>query len=372
MASGATVGAAASTSVAAGGSSAGSANPFWSASQWYFEPNNIEIANGSYQLTTSTKAFSINLDTNGWMRDYSCVVRSTGAVGGTAAADGPWNLFQNVSFQTPNGSDFFKPHSGFEYLLYQAYGRPWEGDPTQWFDYAASINPAFTFKLAPELRYTLGALPNMDDRRQFKIAGNIGAVSSVIAGSNSTAPTVTFASGIDTWAQVDAKDLMGTPNQPSPGGVALQTQRQLSTLTLNGAGSNNTIDARAITGNQMRLMMLEVRDSNNVRQDYLTDPIQWTIDTKTLANYTQAALFRQFQDFYGTTVMQRPTGVYVFPRFYNPGTKVGQGWLQTSGATKLVWQSSTLSSASNVPGTVTVLSEQVVPLPGLDYEYLDL
>ena len=70
--------------------------------------------------------------------------------------------------------------------------------------------------------------------------------------------------------------------------------------------------------------------------------------------------------------MPRPTGVYVFPRFFNPGTLVGQGWLETSGATNLKWQSTTLSSGTNLPGTVTILSEQVVPLQGLDYEYTNL
>lgn len=369
MASGAVVGA--SAGVGSAPATVG-ANPFWAASNWYFETNNDEIANGSYQLTTGIKSFKINLNSNGFLKDYRCVVRSSGAVGGTAAPDGPWNLFQNVAFETPNGSQFFKPHTGYEHFLYQAYGRPWEGDPTQWYDYAMSINPSFTFKLAPELRYTAGALANMDSRRLYNVQGNIGAISSVISGSNSTAPTVTFASGIDTWAQPDAKDLMGTPNQPAPGGVALQTQRQLSTLTLNGAGASNTLDARSITGNMMRLVMLEVRDSNNTRQDYLTDPIVWTIDNRTLANFTQADLFGQMQDFYGTTVLPRPTGVYVFPRFFNPGQKIGQGWLQTSGATRLQWQTSTSSSAANVPGTVNILSEQVVPLSGLDAEYLDL
>jgi hypothetical protein len=350
-------------------------NPFWAASNWYFESNNQEISNGSRLLTTSPLAFSINLDTNGFLKDYRCVVRSSGAVGGTAHPDGSWNLFQNVSFGTPNGSQFFKPHSGTEYLYYQAYGRPWEGDPTQWFDYVSGINPAFTFKLAPELRYTAGTLPNMDARRPYQVQGNIGAISSVISGSNTTAPTVTFASGIDTWAQPDAKDLMKRDNQPAPGGTALQVQRQLAALTLNGASSTNTLDARSITGNLMRLMILEVRDSNGVRQDYLTDPIVWSIDNRTLANYTQADLFGQFQDFYGAPglqVMARPTGVYVFPRFFNPGTLVGTGWLQTSGATKLQWQTTTLSTGTNLPGTVNILSEQVVPLPGLDYEYTNL
>lgn len=363
---------AAGAGVGMNAAASGTMNPFWAASNWYFEQNNDEIASGSYQLTAAQKPFKINLNSNGFLKDYRCVVRSSGAVGGTAAPDGPWNLFQNTALETPDGSQFFKPHSGWQYLMYQAYGRPWEGNPTQWYDYAAGINPSFTFKVAPELRYTAGALANMDSRRLYNLQGSIGAVSSVISGSNSTAPTVTFASGIDTWAQPDGKDLKDVPNQPVPGGVALQVQRQLSTLTLNGANTNNIIDARSITGNMMRLLMLEVRDSNNVRQDYLSDPISWTLDARNLSNYTFAALMQDFQSFYGTNVLPRPTGMYVFPRFFNPGTLIGEGWLETSGATNLKWQSTTASGGVNLPGTVTILTEQVVPLQGLDYEYTNL
>lgn len=370
MAAGATVGAAAGASVNA--ATQPGMNPFWSASNWYFEPNSNEIANGSFQLTTAPKPFRIQLDTNGFLRDYRCVVRSSGAVGGTAAADGPYSLFSNITFQTPNGSEFFQDMGGYNHFLHQAYGRPWEGNPTQWFDFAQSINPSFTLKLAPEIRYTAGVLPNMDSRRQYIVQGYIGAISSVISGSNSTAPTVTFASGIDTWAQPDTADLMKVPNEQVPPGTRLQVYRRHVTQTLNGASSNNTIDARSLTGNLQRLIYLIVRDSNNARQDYLTDPITWTLDSRTLANYTQAALFGWMSDFYGTEVLPRPTGVYVFPRFFNPGTLVGQGWLETSGATKEQWQSTTLSTASNVPGTIDINVEDVVPLDGLPYELTNL
>lgn len=347
-------------------------NPFWVASNWYFEPNAQEILNGSWQLTSAPKTFSVQLDTNGFLRDYRIVVRSSGAVGGTAAADGPPGLFQNLTFQTPNGSEFFQPHPGPYYQYYQAYGRPWEGDPTRWYDYAASINPSMTMKLTPELRYTAGALANMDSRRQYKVQGQIGPVSSVISGTNTTAPTVNFTSGIDTWAQPDSHDLMDRQNEGVPPGVALQVYRRFASQVLNGAGASNTIDARSLTGNQQRLIILVVKDALQNRQDYLTDPITWTLDSRTMANYSQAALFGYMQDFYGTGMMARPTGVYVFPRFFNPGTLVGQGWLETNGATKEQWQSSTLSTATNVPGTVDILIEDVVPLRGLPYELTNI
>jgi hypothetical protein len=371
MASGAVAGAAGATSQT---SAAAGMNPFWSASNWYFEPNSNAILGGSAQLTTAAQPFSIQLNSNGFMKDWRVIVRSAGAIGGVSTPDSPWNLFQNLTFENPNGSQFFQDHTGYHHFLYQAYGRPWEGNPTNWFDFAQSINPSFTLKLAPEIRYTAGALPNMDSRRQYKVQGYVAPVATISSGVINTAPTISFASGIDTWAQPDSKDLMQRVNETIPPGQALQVYRRHSVQTLNGASSQNTIDGRALTGNLQRLTMLVVRDNNAARQDYLTDPITWILDTRTLANFTQADLFGWMNDFYGNpgTVLPRPTGVYVFPRYFNPGTLVGQGWLETSGATKLQWLSTTLSTAVNVPGTVDIMVEDCVPLTGLPYELTNI
>lgn len=370
MPSGATAGAGAAA--AAPAASAGSMNPFWSASNWYFEANNSEIAGGSYQLTTGQKSFSVPLNTNGFLRDYRICVRSTGAVGGAPQGDAPANLFQNITFKVPNGSEFFQDATGEDHLFFQAYGRPWEGDPTLWFDWSRNINPSFTLKLAPEIRFTAGVLANMDSRRNYVVSGQIATLTQLNGSSASTAPTITFASGIDTWAQPDTKNLLEQPNQQVPPGVAMQTYRRKATVTLNGAGSNNTIDARSLTGNLQRLVMLVVRDSNGVRQDYLADPITTKIDDRTLGNYTSADLFGLLNDQYGTEIMQRPTGVYIWPRFMNPVGMVGQGWLPTDGASKEIWTTSTIGTASNVPGTVDILIEDLVPLQDLPYDLVNI
>lgn len=371
MPSGAVAGAAAAPAAPAAGAGI---NPFWTASNWYFEPNSNLILNGSAALTTSAQPFSVQLNSNGFLRDYRIIVRSSGAVGGIPTPDNPHNLFQNLTFENPNGAQFFQDHTGYHHLLYQAYGRWWEGNPLQWFDTAVSINPAFTLKLAPEIRYTAGALPNMDSRRQYKVQGYVAPQATIISGTVTTPPTVTFASGIDTWAQPDSKDLMQRTNETVPPGQALQVYRRHSVVPLNGAGSQNTIDGKALTGNLQRLLMLVVRDGNGARQDYLTDPITWILDTRNLGNFTQADLFGLMQDLYGTgLVMPRPTGVYVFPRHFDPGALVGQGWLETSGATKEQWLSTTLSTATNVPGgTIDIMCEDTVPLQGLPYELTNI
>lgn len=359
---------------ASSGAPAQAMNPFWAASNWYFEPNSQEIANGSWQLTTSQKSFSVQLNSNGWLKDYRIVCRSTGAVGGAPTGDNPYNLFQNITFQTPSGAEFFQDATGWDHgAFFQPYGRPWEGNPLQWFDYGRGINPSFTLKLTPEIRYTAGALANMDGRRLYKVQGQIATAAQLNGSGVTTAPTITFASGIDTWAQPDDKNLLEVPNQTAPPGIALQCYRRKATVTLNGAGSNNTLDARSLTGNLQRLVGLVVRDSNGARQDYLSDPITFKIDDRTIGNFTASDLFGLINDQYGTGDTQpRPTGVYPWARFFQPGHLVGQGWLPTSGATKEIWTTTTSSSAANVPGTVDILIEDVVPLTGLPYELTNI
>jgi hypothetical protein len=372
MPSGATAGAGSATAAASSSSSSGTLNPFWSASNWYFEANNSEILGGTYQVGAGQKSFSVPLNTNGFLKDYRICVRSSGAVGGVPQSDGPTNAFANLTFKVPNGSEFFQDSSGFDHLLWQAFGRPWEGDPTRWFDWSKNINPSFTLKLAPEIRYTAGALANMDSRRNYIVAGQIATLTALNGSAASTGPTLAFASGIDTWAQPDTKNLLEQNNQQVPPGVALQVYRRKVTVPLNGAGSNNTIDARSLTGNLQRLIMLIVRDSNNVRQDYLQDPITTKIDDRTIGNFTTADLFGQFNDFYGTDVMPRPVGVYIWPRFLNSVGLAGQGWLPTDGSTKEMWTTSTISTATNVPGTVDIDIEDMVPLTDLPYDLVNI
>lgn len=348
-------------------------NPFWAASNWYAEPNNDEVLNGSYQLTAAAKPFSISLNSNGYTKDMRCAVRSTGAVGGVPAADSPENLFQNITFKTPTGSEFYQTATGWDHnRVFTPFGRPWEGNPIYAWDYAQSINPSFTLKLPPELRHTAGALPNMDDRRLYKFDGYVAQNSTITTGTITTSPTVTFATTITTWAQPDDNNLLGQANQTVPPGIALQTYRRKATVTLNGASSSNTIDARTLTGNIQRLVALVLRDSNGARQDYFSDPIVFKIDNRTIANYTIAELMGQYRDFYGDETGPRPQGVLLFPRFFQPGKMVGQGWLPTNGATKELWNFSTSGTAANVPGTVDILIEDCIPLTGLPSQLVNI
>lgn len=358
---------------ASGAQTGAMSNPFWAASNWYSEPNNDEVLNGSFQLGSAAKPFSISLNSNGYTKDMRTAVRSSGAVGGVPVADSPENLFQNITFKTPTGSEFYQTATGWDHnRVFNPFGRPWEGNPVYAWDYAQSINPSFTLKLAPELRHTAGALPNMDDRRLYKFDGYIAQNSTITSGTITTSPTCTFATTITTWAQPDDMNLLDQKNQTIPPGIALQTYRRKATVTLNGASSANTIDARTLTGNIQRLIALVLRDSNGARQDYFSDPIVFKVDNRTEGNYTFAELMNEYRDFYGDDTGPRPQGVLLFPRFFQPGKMVGQGWLPTNGATKELWNFSTSGTATNVPGTVDILIEDCIPLTGLPSQLVNI
>jgi hypothetical protein len=174
------------------------------------------------------------------------------------------------------------------------------------------------------------------------------------------------------WAQPDSTDLEQVPNQQVPNGVNLQTKTRHQTFTLNSGGSDNFL-LSTLTGNAIRWMLLIVRDSNLNRQDFLTSNIQWQLDQRNLSTLAVDNVFQWSEDFYryygGVT---RPVGVYPFPRFYSPGSLYGQGWLYTANSTQLSWETTTLSGAANLPGTVELLQEEVYATGPVDPSLIDL
>ena len=367
----------ANTAVAAGGAASlpattSNGRAFWAASNYYLEKNNDQIP--STQLSTSSSAFNLRLNYGGFVRGARLQVRSSGGVGGTVTPDNPFNVFTNLIFNNVGNTPVFNQTNGYESMLYNAYGRPWEGDPVLAYDYAQSINPSFTLRLAPEIRHTLSALGNTDARQQYRVQGNLNVQSLVTSGTISTAPTVTVTTFLDTWAQPDTNDLQNIPNQPYPDGAyAALNMRRNQSFSLNGAGSNNTVIATEAVGNLVRNVFLVVRDSNGARQDYLTDPLDWYLDTRIIAQYTPDTVQQYMQEFYGTGALSRPTGVYVFPRFFNPGTMTGQGWLETSTASGMKWTSATSGTATNTSGgTINMFVDEVVPLQAIPTELEDL
>jgi hypothetical protein len=346
----------AATAAPAGG---GGVVPFFFGSNQYVE----KFDTNTFQLTTTSQQFTRNVIPGGFLRGVRMEVRSTGGAGGTATADNPWNAFSSISLENIDGQPIIYPMDGYAHYIASAYCRPWYGDPARRFDYVQGINPSFSLFLSPEIRHTAGVLANTDARALYRTVYTLNTFANVIT-SGTTAPTLTVNLYAESWAQPDSKDLHGNPIEENPPGLNLQTQRRQQIFTLNSANANNTWQL-SLTGNEIRCLMLIARDSNNARQDYLGDPIRMMIDTRSLGIWSPNELFNQMNDFYdnlsGGTI-SRQTGVYVWPRFYDPGSMKGQAWMATTNATYLNIQVTTASGAANLPGTVQMITDEVTPV----------
>lgn len=342
--------------------SGGAAVPFFYGSNFYVE----KFFTDTFQLGAAQQEFVHNVTPGGFLRGVRIEVSSTGGIGGTLTADAPWNVIASATLENIDGAPIMYPMGGYSYYTGQWAFRPWEGNPATRFDVAFSQNPAFSLFLQPEIRQTAGVLANTDARALYRIRYTLNVWAAVIT-AGSTAPTMTVNGYVETWAQPDSADLHGNMIEPIPPGLNLSTLRRHQIFPLNGAGADNQFQMTN-TGNELRGIVMVLRDSNNARQDYLSDPIRWRIDNRAMGTFSPREVFNQMSDFYANLsngTSQRPTGVYIWPRFHQPGVMFGQCWLATTNATYVIFESTTSASAVNVPGTLEIITDEVVPVGAL-------
>jgi hypothetical protein len=332
--------------------------PFLIASNIYVEKFNTQTS----QLTANTQPFTINVIPNGYASAVRVECRSASGVGGAVTADAPWTVYQSIELDNIDGANIIYPMGGYSHYIANWMFKPWLGDPARRFDYAAAINPSCSLLIQPEVRATAGVLANTDARSQYKIAYTLAPVTATITGGT-TAPTVTTTLYLETWAQPDKTDLHGNPQEAVPSGLNLQTLRRHQIGVLNTSGAANTMQL-ANTGNEMRGVLFVTRDNNGNRVDLFSDPIRWRLDTRAMGTFSPNEVFNLMNDFYnqlqnGTS--SRPAGVYMWPRFRDPGDMQGQAWLGTTNATYVIFETTTAAGLAT-PGTWEVITDEVIPV----------
>lgn len=335
--------------------------PFIAASNQYRE----KMFTDTWTMGANTNEFVHNVTPGGFLRGVRLTATMAGGVGATAAtADNPWNLFASISFENIDGSPIVYPMSGYSHYINLLYNHPWLGDPAKRPTFSNTINPACEIFIKPEIRDTAGVLANTDARAQYRIRYTLNTEAAIATGTYTTHGTVTVVGYLETWSQPDGHDLHGNATQGLPDGLGIATILRHQVSVLNSAGAANTIQL-SNTGNELRSVILVVRDSNGARQDYLTDPIRIRLDSKQLEVTSPTEMIQtlgDFYDFHANATTSRPTGVYVFPRFRRPGDLMGQFWLATNNATYMIFETTTLSSGVNLPGTVEAITHEVIPV----------
>lgn len=393
-----------------GGASAGGGggNPFQLATNLYAEKNNVGATTGLTTGASQTPGGG-QINAGQFLRALRLIVRtSTAGTVATAAAvsDMPWNILTGVDLVNVDGSEILYVMGGYAHYLAQKYGKPWFNDPATYQDASVStvLVPQMTLTLQPEIRWTAGVLANTDTRSQYRFDYTIDTEANFLQGGTgfTVHPVVNVTPYMDAWAQPDATDLQGTPNQPLPPGLNLQVKRRHQIFQLNAAGSDNILQS-ALTGNALRNQILITRGgSPSLRTDALTDPLLWQIDNRSMGKYSTnprlvsgtptAALGGDMlgireQEFYGEyfatqqangggvatsyVPQAREVGVYVFPRYIKPGTLYGEGWLYTANSTKEIFESTSASGLGASP-TAELISDEVYPVGPIDPSLTDI
>ena len=340
-------------------SGGGTVVPFFYGTNQYVE----KFATNTTTLGTTASEQQFNINPGGFLRGVRLEVRSASGVlgGGALSADAPAVALASVALENIDGSPIQYPMNGFAHITSQWFFRPWHGDPTRRFDYSATVNPSFSLFVQPELRQTAGVLANTDARALYRIRWTYAALATLVVGGAPTAPAVTVTAYMESWAQPDAQDLRGNPIEEIPPGLNLATLRRQQIINLAAAGADNTFQLSNM-GNELRGILMILRNSSGVRTDLLSDPVRWRIDNRSLGVFSSQEIFNRMSDFYETLQngSTRPTGVYVFPRFYDPGRMVGESWLATTNATYLIFESATAAGGSG--GTIQIITDEVVPV----------
>lgn len=381
----------------------GGQNPFQIATNLYAEKNLQGLQTGLV-ATTSAQQLGGSINAGQFLRGVRLMVRNANTpsaivnVGGVpfASADGAFAVIQNADITNVDGSEILYNMSGFAHYLQQKYAKPWLKDRALAYDYqplGAANGGSFSLFLQPEIRFTAGVLANTDTRSQYRLDYTLAPFTAT------TFPTYNITPYMDAWAQPDANDLQGTANQPVPPGVNLQVKRRHQIFTLN-SGADNTM-LSTLTGNAIRCATFVTRNASGVRVDGFSDPTYWYLDNRSLGRLNPDIIRQWAEDQYApynlyggasqagnaffatannatdglaantgnyANAGSGDVGVYVFPRFMEPGELYGQGWLYSANSTKLAWE----TVAANSAVTAELIVDEVYPVGNVDPTLVDI
>jgi hypothetical protein len=250
-----------------------------------FDTQKALLATGSQQLGV------FDVPAYGYIRSIVLVVTATGAVGGTFAEDGPFNVLQNIALTEPNGAVIAQFDSGYSLFLANKWGgyRDANGaDPKCSPAYITDAAGNFTFLLRIPVeisaREALGALPNQNSAASFKVRVdlNTGAAGAAnLYSAITTQPTVRVRAYLEAWDQPETS-VAGQTNQVTP--PAMNTTQFWTAQTYNvGAGQQQIRLTRV--GNYLRNLIFVLRRGGTSRANGDTDmpdPTTLFLDTRPL------------------------------------------------------------------------------------------
>lgn len=298
----------------------------------------------------------------GYARHVLVKVTCSGGVGGTIAADGPWNIIKSIGLQDVNGANIVGPFTGWDlYVANIVGGYAFNNNPANSpFHVAAAPNPVFYLRVPIEIsqRDGLGALANQASSSEFKLALTLNNLAAAFSVAPTTAPTVKVEAWLEGWTLPAATNNRGEPQAQVP---PLLGTGQFWTKTSRPALIGNNNHALTKIGNYVRNLVLIGRDASGVRSNaVLPNPLRFVWDGNNIhdidISLLQAYLIEKVNG-----ALTYPVGVIVLPFSHfltgRMGNETPDGWLPTTGSSRIE-----ISGNATAAGSVDILVNEVAPV----------
>lgn len=266
------------TGSASSTSGASGALPFTSGARRHREQmalQNAVIAGGASAFA-ATQIPEQAIPAYGFLRGLWLRVVATGGAGTSVAGNGdaPFNFLGALSVTDPDGAPIYSTNSGYTSYIIHKYGGYLNGagivDPKldNFYSGISGTTGNFQFQLWVPLEITmrnaLGALPNTDSGKQYKLNISTNASATVYSTAPTTWPTVTVTAYIDCWTQPPQADVLGRALTRIPPAVGTTQYWSRQSIPVNAGQSNGQTFGRV--GNIVRGWVFIYRNAAGVRQ----------------------------------------------------------------------------------------------------------
>jgi hypothetical protein len=345
-----------------------------------------------YDQTASTSTSTVDLPNlvvqpTGYLRHLYLLVEATctgNSATVTAAADGPFNVFDTIQFNDVGNKPILGPLTGWDLYVINKYGGyDFNDDPRNSPAYSyttgsGSSGGSFTFALRIPIelvaRDALGCLPNQSATSTYTLRMRLTATTNIYGTDPTNAPSVRVRVQPVSWWEPDPTDLKGRPQAVAP--PALQTTQfwQKNPYTVNAGVARVPLEG---VGWPIRELVYYLTDSNGSRsqgESDWPDPFELRVDTTRLVSRLKTLWKDQMARSYGyggalsdSAAGGKDNSVYVEPFCVDFGPKPGwetrRGYLPTTQSTRLEVEGTIGGSGSH---TFTVLMCYVAPANGDD------
>ncbi len=324
-------------------------------------------------LTASTQSLTPQyaIPSTGFLNDVYILVENTvtsntatatgtGGVG-VLTADGPYNVFDTITFTDTNNSEIVGPITGFDlYLINKWGGYCFQDDGETNTDLFTSTTNAtasssasgsfsFTLKIPVELvpREGFGSLPNKSQSTPFKVKVTLAAIGTVYVSSSTVGGSCRVRMVPKSYWEPTATDGSGNPIASQPPGVNT-TQYWNKTDYAQNSGAFVQPLTNSV-GFPVRNLMFVLRGSTTAtaRADGETDwpdPFKLQLQSNIIVDRIKKLWKREITDNYnygaaGDAAGQKDNGVYIEPFNLDWGPKPGwesrRGYLRTTDGMRL-------------------------------------